>query len=522
MIKVMPGSATDDTFGHEFTHGVIESMCNLGGSGETGAIRESLCDMWGEWIDLENSVARSGSDDPADKWELWEDDLNDPIPLQRNMKYPPKYGSACGYHMPDRRGSPYWYTDDLDDYGVHHNCGVGNKLAYLLCDGTSGEPNGPFNTYTITGLGIPDTAALFYECQRYLLPPSLDYYDLGYLLMLAARNLGMPADQQTEVEKACRAVEIYKGNSVFSIQSSSGVRVAWFDDLGNLYLAGRRLGMDNRIEGHWKLDETSGSTADDSVGSNNGNVSGAQWTTGQIDGALEFNGSSDYVSLSAIDALEGNNVTISAWINADDPGDDYSPIFRQCNSAWNGYNLCIRTWTDAQNNIHTQASFYGGPNLVVRGDTIKADEWYHLVGTYDGEQLRIYVDGRMSEALTVQAGGCNDCEHAYMGLGVYYAGNCYFDGTIDDVRVYNYPLSRKEVRYLPSPDPDELVFRIENSESVTVAGFDASGYLFLEGLVHEGATIETTDNFVITDSTGEPVAYIDDSGELYLAGYLYE
>jgi len=61
-IHVQTNSVTDDTFGHEFTHGVIEYTSQLIHSGESGAISESLCDMWGEWIDLENGVARSLSE----------------------------------------------------------------------------------------------------------------------------------------------------------------------------------------------------------------------------------------------------------------------------------------------------------------------------------------------------------------------------------------------------------------------------------------------------------------------------
>lgn len=530
-IFVGEGHLTDDTIGHEFTHGVIQTDSQLVYSGEAGAITESLCDMWGEWIDLENGVSRSesGTDDPDDKWELWEDDLYyESISDKRYMKDPPVFGTACGEHMPDRRGSNYWYDPQggCDSGGVHHNCGVGNKLAYLLCDGTSGEPTGQFNGYTMTGLNIPDTAALFYECQRYLLPQSLDYYDLGYLLLLAARNLGMTLSEQAEVEKACRAVEIYNGNCVFSIQDSEGVRVAWFDDLGNLYLAGRQLGIDGAMEAHWKLDETTGSEAADSVGGNNGTLSGSpEWVTGTIDGALDFAGAQDqdYVAIGArLVALTGNNVTISAWINADDPGADYSPILRQYfyNTNFYGYDLSL---------IAGNPSFCLDNYVAQAVSAVGPDEWHHLVGTYDGETeiLRIYVDGRMREVSGISSTGTETSP--YMGWGVDSSGNHYFDGTIDDVRVYNYALNRKEVHYFPSPNADELVFRIENSEDATVAGFDASGYLFLEGDVEEGVTdmdpLEGNDQFVITDNSGDPVAYFaieGDSCDLYLAGKLYQ
>ena len=46
---------------------------------------------------------------------------------------------------------------------------------------------------------------------------------------------------------------------------------------------------------HWKFDEGNGTTAYDSAGSNDGTVTGATWTTGQIGGALDFDGVNDYV-----------------------------------------------------------------------------------------------------------------------------------------------------------------------------------------------------------------------------------
>lgn len=47
------GTITDDTVGHEFTHGVLKTDVGLDGYGanESGAVMEALCDCWGEWID---------------------------------------------------------------------------------------------------------------------------------------------------------------------------------------------------------------------------------------------------------------------------------------------------------------------------------------------------------------------------------------------------------------------------------------------------------------------------------------
>jgi hypothetical protein len=72
---------------------------------------------------------------------------------------------------------------------------------------------------------------------------------------------------------------------------------------------------------YWKLDDASGTTVTDSVGSNNGTWNGtlgSQWTTGKINDGGNFNGTDNYVNVP--DALNlrmsaSNAFTLSAWVN---------------------------------------------------------------------------------------------------------------------------------------------------------------------------------------------------------------
>src|SRR3989338_6799822 len=61
---------------------------------------------------------------------------------------------------------------------------------------------------------------------------------------------------------------------------------------------------------HWKMDETSGTTATDSVGTNTGTVTGATFTAGKINNGLSFNGTSNYVS---VPRMNYDEISISAW-----------------------------------------------------------------------------------------------------------------------------------------------------------------------------------------------------------------
>jgi Zn-dependent metalloprotease len=186
-------AAADDVVGHELIHGVTQYESNLIYWSEAGAINESLSDIFGEFIDLENGA---GADAEDLRWLIGEDL---PIGEIRNMADPT---SSPGTPQPDRRSNPNWYQGDEDQRGVHVNSGVGNKLAYLLVDGDT------FNGHVVEGLGIARVAALFYEAQTNLLVPAADYYDLYAALAQAAVNLDWTPEERASLERACRAVEI--------------------------------------------------------------------------------------------------------------------------------------------------------------------------------------------------------------------------------------------------------------------------------------------------------------------------
>jgi len=198
---VETGHVADDVIAHEFTHGVTEDESDLIYLNESGAICESFSDMWGEWIDQWNG---RGDDSPQVRWLIGEDKA-DGVPV-RNMRNP----EAAPFGDPDRKGSPHWQdyrVDSRDNGGVHTNCGVNNKLCYLLTDGDV------FNGYTIEPMGMSRIAELYYEVQTHLLNQAADYYGLYCALTQAAINLEWTNAERCNLENACRAVEICDPNS---------------------------------------------------------------------------------------------------------------------------------------------------------------------------------------------------------------------------------------------------------------------------------------------------------------------
>lgn len=185
----------DDVVGHELTHGVTQYESGLIYFYQSGAINESLSDVWGEFVDLTNSA---GNDNAGVRWLMGEDVSG--LGAIRNMKNPPAFS------QPDRMSSSLYYFGSNDNGGVHINSGVNNKAAYLMTDG------GTFNDITVTALGLAKVAKIYYEAQTHLLTFSSDYTDLGNGLVQACFNLigqaGITSSDCQEVREAALAVEM--------------------------------------------------------------------------------------------------------------------------------------------------------------------------------------------------------------------------------------------------------------------------------------------------------------------------
>ncbi|MHC4097913.1 MAG: lamin tail domain-containing protein [Planctomycetota bacterium] len=203
-------------------------------------------------------------------------------------------------------------------------------------------------------------------------------------------------------------------------------------------------GLDEGLVAHWKFDEGSGGTATDSAGTNNGALVGdTTWTTGQIDGALSFDGNGDYVSLAAIAALTGDTLTAQAWIRLSDLGS--KPILTQhlTNMTRDGYYFYI---TGGRPTFYLIDGFTSAQ--AISTETINADQWYHIAGTNDGSNLKLYVDGRLKSNVS-SAGFTGVSTNAYIGRDISSA--VHYNGLIDDVRIYNRAVSESE--FLDIADP---------------------------------------------------------------------
>jgi bacillolysin len=204
-----PGFASaDDVVAHELTHGITERTASLFYYFQSGAINESMSDVFGELID--QSYLGNSTDNSSVKWLMGEDLT---IGAIRSMSTP------ADFQQPDKMTDTDYYvnftTPDYASYGgyndsggVHTNSGVNNKAAYLMVDGDT------FNGQTITGIGSTKVAQLYYRVLTTYLTSGSDYYDLGVALNTACSDLvtlgiaSMSSADCTQVAYAVTATEM--------------------------------------------------------------------------------------------------------------------------------------------------------------------------------------------------------------------------------------------------------------------------------------------------------------------------
>lgn len=195
------------------------------------------------------------------------------------------------------------------------------------------------------------------------------------------------------------------------------------------------------LELHWQLDEGSGAALSDVSG--NGRHGAFQtgtptWTTGPKDGALDFSGSNDVRSNATFDPPERG--TVAFWMKRDDAVSGTERILG-VSGDWE-----IRIGTDGRVvfdlcGTGTTSGFMTNSSLTV------TDRWYHVVGVYDSvdDTFAIYIDGQLHKTgsynLTDQ--GAN-----YLSVGTRTGSSERFDGTVDDLRIYNYELDAEEIAEL--------------------------------------------------------------------------
>lgn len=216
---------------------------------------------------------------------------------------------------------------------------------------------------------------------------------------------------------------------------------------------------------YWHLDENGGAGGyADSSGKGNSGVpnGGLANVSGVINGAVSFDGVNDYVNVSDSGSLDiAGQISVAAWFYPRSITSGAS-IVRKGPGANGVYYFYVSADSYLRFAIN-DIGWDGGGYLLP-----SANAWYHVVGTYNGSVKNLYVNGVLQNFSYLT--GAIAANNFGLTFGQSGDGGEWFNGTVDEVAVYNRSLSPSEIRqlYLRSwydYGPEVLLAHMDNSSS---------------------------------------------------------
>jgi len=203
------------------------------------------------------------------------------------------------------------------------------------------------------------------------------------------------------------------------------------------------------LVGWWRFDEGTGTVASDSSGNgNNGTFNGdPEWVAGHFGGALEFDGTGDWLDCGTGQSLRlGGAVTMTAWIKVNVLNLDHKVGGNQNNSN-GGYKMTAYSNNKIEFEIRTAANAGTLNRNTVGGTILAVGEWYHVAGVYSqqGGYIRTYVNGVLDRELATTAVLGVSPGPFRIGCEPFNTGGYNFNGAMDDIRVYSTALTEGEI-----------------------------------------------------------------------------
>ncbi len=198
--------------------------------------------------------------------------------------------------------------------------------------------------------------------------------------------------------------------------------------------------------GYWPLDATSGTVAVDATGNgNNGTLHGASWNlNGQTNGCLNFNGINNYVQIAN---TVSNDFSIVFWVK--------TAQIVGTGQWWQGAGLVDGNFSGVGNDFGTALSGgkfafgVGNPDTTIRSATsINDGVWHQCVATRSQSNgaMCVYVDGNLEATGTGNTNVLN--ASASLLFGQIESGGSHFNGSLDEIKIYNRALGSNEVSAL--------------------------------------------------------------------------
>jgi hypothetical protein len=244
-----------------------------------------------------------------------------------------------------------------------------------------------------------------------------------------------------------------------------------------------------------------GNASDASGNNNNGTVSGGAKLTvdrfGRPSHAYFLNGYDAYIVVPNSPGMNPDSgISVCGWWKSVHfEGGGYGPLVDKGYSAhvppYYQYKLGVSG--DLYTSLPGRFAFSVSINdieyrVVTETNYWQVGEWYFLVGTYDGNGVKLYVNSQLIK--TLNATGILSAYNTYMNMGNNTTADDFLQGSIDDIRIYKRALTQVEIDTLYRSNPtgiiesrgntsEFVIFPNPSSENITIetSGNSSSGYI---------------------------------------------
>ncbi len=200
--------------------------------------------------------------------------------------------------------------------------------------------------------------------------------------------------------------------------------------------------MNKGLVGYWDMDEGKGLVANDKSGNGNKGtlINGPRWVEGKNGGAVQFDGINDYFLTGNSPVFSVESVAIEAWVKVK----NLTPRPSLVGNTSTGYWMFLGTNGSMYMYLNTNEGWHGAGTSATYTWT---DGWHHIVQQYDSntQTVKYYRDG--VNVYTNTSGTTGKINSSLGGIRFGTENGNYFNGLLDDVRIYNRALSPEEVRY---------------------------------------------------------------------------
>jgi len=173
-------------------------------------------------------------------------------------------------------------------------------------------------------------------------------------------------------------------------------------------------------------------------------TTGTAWgngASGKTNSSLNFDGTDDQVDFSTIGQMGTNDFSVGTWVKGNSPAANSGIFSRGLWGANRSKGYGLLTALAGSNRFEFEV---GGITLTSTA-TIDSN-WHHVIGVRKGTTLSIYIDGTLNKETTTAVVDLNQSFNLHLGQRGVNVG--FFNGQIDDVRIYNYALTPEQVKIL--------------------------------------------------------------------------